>query len=207
MPVLDLIAAERRRVADLLGTLDEDQWNAPSLCGAWTVREVAAHLTAGWNVSRLEFARLLVRHRGFDGANAAYAKTLGERPTDAIVDDLRRNADDPFRPPLVGIVAQLADIITHGQDIAIPLGIEHPVEADRVRPALGLAIGRTARLVSPTTHRSGIRFETEDQAWGWGSGPVARGSSVHVLIALLGRAAGADRLSGPGAELLRDRMA
>lgn len=47
MSTLELITAERRRVADLLAGLDDEQWAAPSLCDGWTVREVGAHLTAG----------------------------------------------------------------------------------------------------------------------------------------------------------------
>ena len=38
------IDAERLRLADVLGDLDEGQWLSPSLCAGWTVRDVAAHL-------------------------------------------------------------------------------------------------------------------------------------------------------------------
>ena len=36
---------QRRRTADLLDGLSEEQWDHPSLCDGWTVRHVAAHLT------------------------------------------------------------------------------------------------------------------------------------------------------------------
>ncbi len=207
MNTLDRIAAERRRVADLLDGLDEAQWATPSLCEDWTVRDVAAHMTAGWSFPRLRFTRLMVRHRGFDGANAEAARILARRPTDEIVADLRTNADNPFSPPIVGIVAQLADVITHGQDIARPLGIVHRVEPENVRPALDLSVGRAAGLVSPTKHRAGLRFETDDQAWSHGEGPVVRGDSVSVLLALLGRRGAADSLEGSGVDELRRRLA
>lgn len=207
MTVLGLIAEERRRVADLLEGLDDGQWATPSLCDGWTVRDVAAHLTVGWSISKPAFGRLMVRHRGFDGANAAAARISSERDTAAIVADLRANADNPFSPPIVGLVAQLADVITHGQDIARPLGIDHDVDPFVVRRALDLSVGRKAGLVSPTKHRRGIRFETDDQVWAWGSGAVARGSSTSILISLLGRRAGVDSLDGPGAELLVERLA
>jgi hypothetical protein len=35
--LIDLVAPERRRVADLAEILTEDQLRTPSLCGAWTV--------------------------------------------------------------------------------------------------------------------------------------------------------------------------
>ena len=36
---------QQARVADLLDDLSDQEWRTPSLCTAWTVREVAAHLT------------------------------------------------------------------------------------------------------------------------------------------------------------------
>ena len=40
----ELIAAERRALADLLDGLTPEQWEAPSLCAGWRVRDVAAHV-------------------------------------------------------------------------------------------------------------------------------------------------------------------
>lgn len=206
MTVLDLIATERRRVADLLDSLDEAQWAVPSLCDGWTVRDVAAHLTAGWRFPKVRFTGLMVRHRGFDGANAAAARILARRPTNEIVADLRDNAANPFAPPIVGLVAQLADVITHGQDIARPLGLTHDVDPAVVRPALDLSVSRKAGLVSPTKHRQDIQFVADDQDWSWGSGAPVHGSSTSVLIVLLGRAAGVDALDGRGVPTLRQRL-
>jgi mycothiol maleylpyruvate isomerase-like protein len=39
------IDEQRPDVANLLDELSEHEWSTPSLCAAWTVREVAAHLT------------------------------------------------------------------------------------------------------------------------------------------------------------------
>jgi uncharacterized protein (TIGR03083 family) len=204
--ILDLTAAERRRAADLLTTLDDQQWQTQSLCGEWTVRDVAAHLTAGWNISILRMARLMLRHRGFDGANAAAAKELAKRSPKTIVDDLRSHADDPFSPPVVGHVGQLSDVIVHGQDIARPLGIDFGVDPAHVRPALGLAVGPKARVVLSNKHHRGLRFETTDQDWGHGEGPTVRGESHSILFALYGRTCDNDGLDGDGVVALRRRL-
>ncbi|MBA2767827.1 MAG: maleylpyruvate isomerase N-terminal domain-containing protein, partial [Sporichthyaceae bacterium] len=39
-----MIAEERRRAADLIEPLTAEQLRTPSLCGKWTVHDVAAHL-------------------------------------------------------------------------------------------------------------------------------------------------------------------
>ncbi len=44
MEAFETIAAERRVLADMLEGLSGKQWDTRSLCGSWTVRQVAAHL-------------------------------------------------------------------------------------------------------------------------------------------------------------------
>jgi len=34
-------------LADRLAELDDEQWNSPSLCAQWRIRDVLAHMTAG----------------------------------------------------------------------------------------------------------------------------------------------------------------
>ncbi|WP_078603067.1 MULTISPECIES: maleylpyruvate isomerase family mycothiol-dependent enzyme [unclassified Streptomyces] len=55
------IAAERRELADVLDGLTDHQWDAPTLCSGWRVREVAAHMSMGFRYSfgrtALELAR------------------------------------------------------------------------------------------------------------------------------------------------------
>jgi uncharacterized protein (TIGR03083 family) len=39
-----LVADERRDLVGLLRTLSDEDWQAPSLCEGWRVRDVVAHL-------------------------------------------------------------------------------------------------------------------------------------------------------------------
>ena len=41
------IATERRAFADTLETFTQEQWETPSLCEGWLVKDVAAHLLVG----------------------------------------------------------------------------------------------------------------------------------------------------------------
>ena len=51
----NLVAAERRALADDLAHLTPEQWADQSLCSGWTVRDVVAHLTAAASTSPLAF--------------------------------------------------------------------------------------------------------------------------------------------------------
>ncbi len=39
-----VIGSERRSLAELLESLADEQWETPSLCAGWRVRDVAAHV-------------------------------------------------------------------------------------------------------------------------------------------------------------------
>jgi len=62
--MMDLIAAERRELADVLGSLSATQWQAPSLCAGWTAAHVVAHLTMPFRISPQEFAAGLEKAGG-----------------------------------------------------------------------------------------------------------------------------------------------
>ena len=68
----DAIADERRVLADVLDELDETQWATQSLCGAWDVRGVAAHLLGPTVTGIPEVLWLVLRARGdFEKSNMA----------------------------------------------------------------------------------------------------------------------------------------
>lgn len=50
MEVWDAIRAERDGLLAMLATLTPAQWDVPSLCAAWRVRDVVAHLTFLTNI-------------------------------------------------------------------------------------------------------------------------------------------------------------
>jgi uncharacterized protein (TIGR03083 family) len=49
------IAAERSELAEVLGGVSSDSWDAQSLCAGWRVREVVAHMTMPFRYSRRRF--------------------------------------------------------------------------------------------------------------------------------------------------------
>src|SRR5215468_1589081 len=89
--------AERARLVSLLADLTPEQWDTPSLCAGWRVREVVAHITMPFRTKPLSLLVGLVR-AGFsfnryadrDARSTAHEKSQAE-----LVDLLRRNIDNP----------------------------------------------------------------------------------------------------------------
>ncbi|SNY34004.1 maleylpyruvate isomerase family mycothiol-dependent enzyme [Paractinoplanes atraurantiacus] len=201
------IAQERRRTADLLESLTPSQLAVRSLCGDWTVREVAAHLLAAVEAPRGATLSAMMRS-GFrlHRANALLAQSLGRLPVEEIADGLRRNADNDFKPPVVGYPGQLTDLLVHGQDIRRPLGLPHRLPLDSLRIALDfLTTGRPVGFTKKAW-LAGLSFASSDLDWSFGSGPLVTAPAEALMMAMTGRRAVVGELEGPGVRLLASRL-
>jgi len=179
------IDAQRVRLADLLETLTPDQWTTRSLCPEWTVREVAAHLTQstmdwrrmGWEAVRSGFR--------FNAMMSRVAREDARTP-DEIVTALRAMAGVRRRPPGTAVADPLTDVLVHGQDIALPLGIEFPMPAG---PAV-VAAERLWGMGFPFRARkrfAGIELRATDADFRVGRGRPVAGPIGDIVLALSGR--------------------
>lgn len=94
------VAAEFDGLADLLTAASEAQWDTPSLCERWRVREVIAHLTMAARYSEAEFMAELQRY-GFDFtrlSNEVAGRDAG-LPTGELVASLRSGVMQHWSPP------------------------------------------------------------------------------------------------------------
>ena len=187
MDTFEEIADERRALADLLAGLTAEQRSVQSLCSEWSVLEVIAHLVVPLQVSIPKFMMVMLACRGnFDRANTRLARQQAQRPFDDLVDTLRRRADSRFTPPGAGPEAPLTDLLVHGLDICWPLGLTHPVPAERWRTSLTFLTTPSARgLVAPGL--DGLRLQAEDVDWSYGTGPSVSGDAEALLLAMTGR--------------------
>jgi uncharacterized protein (TIGR03083 family) len=207
MDVMAMIAAERRRVADLVESLGTEQLETPSLCESWTVKEVAGHLVAAVAApGRLVLSQVLRSRFDIHRANARLARVVADRPAAALAADLRANAEKRFRPPIVGYPGQLTDLQVHGQDMRRPLGLPADLQPDRMRVSLDFLVSRRAVGFVPRGRPAGLRFEATDLDWAWGSGPVVRGTAEALMLGLTGRRVVLAELEGDGVETLRHRV-
>jgi uncharacterized protein (TIGR03083 family) len=207
-----LIRSEREALVAYLETLDAEQWVTPSLCGGWTVQDVAAHLAVTPTFTPVA-ASIDVARAGFRPNRfiADTAVRFARRGPDAILAQLRSNAATGARAIGIAPPATLLDSVVHALDIRRPLGGARRIPADTMRPALSIAAGTTFPLSlvmggSIQRRYAGLRLVAEDADWSRGEGVEVRAPGEVLLLALTGRPIRVDELSGPGAAELHGRL-
>jgi uncharacterized protein (TIGR03083 family) len=198
-----VIAAERRAIADMLDGLSPQQWETQSLCAGWSVRQVAAHLSVVLTHGVGTFLVAAIRAGGnLDRANRMVAAREATRPIPDLVGDLRANADSRFTPPTFGSEAPLAEVLLHGEDMRVPLGIADG-RAERWRGALDLLLSPKGRRGFAAKGVPALRYVATDTEWAHGSGDEVRGPAVALALTVSGRPARLGELSGPGLATVR----
>jgi uncharacterized protein (TIGR03083 family) len=204
-----VVAAQRRSLVELLESLTEDQWNHPSLCAGWRVRDVVAHLVTGADPpSPWTMIGEAVRARGnMLRLSRDLAIRQGEQPADVLAGLLKAHADGR-RLPLPGVTNfrdMVTDLLVHGQDIAIPLGLARPMPVD----AAAVAATRVWTMGWPHMAKRklrGLRLTATDIDWTVGDGAPVEGPIAALLLLVTGRHALVDQLSGEGVASLRVRV-
>jgi uncharacterized protein (TIGR03083 family) len=201
------IRSQRLAVADLLESLDDGQWQHPSLCEGWTVQDVAAHLTLQ-EVSVLDGLRMVARSPG--GMNKVIREAARRRAArtsrSELVAGIRASADRRRHNAGLTHLETLIDALVHGQDIARPLGLPLPLPPDAAM--LGAAqVWRKGWPFYPQRRLAGLRLVATDAEWAAGEGSEIRGTIGDLLLVLTGRApAVLEDLDGAAVPSLRQRL-
>lgn len=199
-----VIGGQRRVLADLLAGLDEQQWQRPSLCTEWRVKDVAAHVAlAPQSPGLLRILARGLRARGdLQAVNRDMAIAHADRAPAELVADLRTLADSRRKPAITTVDNLLFDTMVHIQDVAVPLGLQVFLPLDAAREGAD----RVWRMGWPFWARRrlrGLRLTAVDVDWSVGDGPEVRGPVTALLLLLTGRTdAALPQLSGAGAERL-----
>lgn len=199
-----IIHRERAALADDLAALTPEQWNAPSQCEGWSVRDVVAHMTASAKITPPAFLAKIVGN-GFSLSrmqNKDIERERGSSNTDALA-RFRAQINSTKHPP-GPTDAWLGEALIHGEDIRRPLGIAHEYETDAaVRVAefykgSNLVVGAKRRI-------AGLRLQATDADWSSGDGPTVSGPVMALVMAMTGRRASLTDLSGDGVAALKER--
>lgn len=178
----------KRRLAALLEDLTPEQWRMASLCEAWRVRDVAAHLTMAPTITKRELLRDAARGRGnFNRTIRDSALRRAAVRTDAqILDDLRATTGARRLAPGTFIRDPLLDVLVHTQDIAVPLGIKVTAPTEPVVEALDWVWRRGFPFRPGRTFR-GRRAVAADTQWSRGRGADVVAPVSDLLLMATGR--------------------
>jgi uncharacterized protein (TIGR03083 family) len=194
----------RLRVADLLESLTPAQWNAPSLCRGWMVRDVAGHLALVPRITTWQMIAAAPR-AGFNPhrINTALARRHGAGDPDEIVAEIREHAGNRCTARTLDTRNSLFDVVVHSQDIALPVGRDFAVP-----PAVSRAgLQRVWDMGWPFNARrrlAGRTLRATDTDWTVGSGPEVSGAALALLLLLTGRTTAVlNSLHGDGVADLR----
>lgn len=206
MDTWQMIREERASLVDALAALSPQEWDKPSLCEGWSVREVAGHLLALCNMTPFGFFAEIAK-AGFRFGRVTtrgIEQSLAGRTDAELVEALRAKIDARNAPP--GPTASwLGEAVVHSEDItrAITGGYgKHATE--HVMVAADFYRGSNA-LIGGKRRVDGVTLQATDADWRRGSGPEVSGPMVALLLAITGRAAALDDLTGDGVAVLRGR--
>ena len=187
--VWPLVHGERSALIDDLAELTDDQWTRPSLCGDWTVHDVAAHLITNAKTTRLGIVRAMVRARfDFDRQNdQGVERERGGTPAETL-ERLREVATRTSTPP-APLDSRLVEEVVHGEDIRRPLGIKRAYPSEAVVRSLRYQARTPVSLGGAKQRIAAIRLRATDADVSIGAGPEVSGPALSLLMVISGRKA------------------
>jgi uncharacterized protein (TIGR03083 family) len=197
---------ERSALADDLATLDDGQWDTQSLCSEWKVRHVVGHLVGGADVKMGPFlVGMFKSGMNFNQCMASEGLELGAASPDELLAQLRKTIGTRRTPPGAKPEVMLVDLVCHGADIRRPTGMTRSVPE-----ATLLTVAETARHIGfPIQAKkrvAGLRLSATDCDWTVGDGPSVEGPLASLVLAMAGRRAPLEDLSGEGMQTLGIRV-
>lgn len=202
-PLTELAREERADLAAFLTTLTPAQWQAQSLCTGWTVKDVVAHVISYEELNAGALLRRVVKGQ-VTHANQVGVDELSHLSTSELLNVLNRHLAPTGFTAWFGGMIGFVDGTIHHQDIRRALDRPRVIPADRLSRILPLIPGNP-RLGARRRIR-GLRLCATDVDWVHGAGQEVTGTGEALLMAMAGRPAALEELSGPGAELLAQRL-
>jgi uncharacterized protein (TIGR03083 family) len=200
-----MIHTERAGLADTIEALTEEQWQTPSLCAGWTVGFLAGHILSSAEQTPGHFlGGMVTTGFRFSALMERDARARADLTPAQVADRLRERTSTTNRPP-APVAAMLGEVVVHGADLRVPLGLDAPLDAEAANVCLDM-YAKASFPVGGKKRISGLQLRSTDTGWTYGEGPLVTGPAESLLLGMTGRAAGLDRLSGDGAAVLAQRV-
>jgi uncharacterized protein (TIGR03083 family) len=201
-----MVAEARTDLVSYLETLTPEQWDAPSLCAKWKIRDVVGHLIEGSNKFSMGKGLVMLAKNGFNmnksiGASAIEA---GKHSTNDLLQAMRETVSMRNTPPTTRAEDRLYDTVVHTQDIRRATGAPGSVPEARLRIALD-RLKNVGTILGTKKRIAGLKLVATDMQWTYGEGPDVSGTGEALLMAMGGRTVALDDLIGDGVATLRAR--
>lgn len=171
-------------LADLLADGPGDTWDAATLCEAWQVRHVVAHVTMPVRLTPEKFGAEMAAAGGdFGRLSDTVAARDGALPADDLLADLRSPTLHAWQPPGGGAAGALSHAVIHSLDVTVALGRPPVAPGEAVVAVLDQLTAANGAFFG--LDLAGTRLEADDADWAWGEGDVVR-AGTGELVALLG---------------------
>jgi len=204
MDIWPTVHAERKALAADLRGLSAGDWDRPSLCAGWTVRDVLAHMTSAAKLTPPAFfGKMIGSGFSFDKVQEqGVAAQRGATPADTLAnfESVQTSVKHPPGPTQTW----LGETIVHSEDIRRALGIEHKYATEAVVTVADFYKGSNL-LIGSKRRISGLTLRATDADWTTGTGPEVSGPILSLVMAMTGRKAADDDLTGEGVAALRSR--
>ena len=204
MDIWPVVHSERRALAADLQGLSTEDWATSSLCTDWTVRDVLAHMTSAAKLTPPAFVgKMIGSGFSFDKVQEqGVAANRGATPADTLAsfESVVTSVKHPPGPTQTW----LGETIVHSEDIRRALGIQHEYPADAVVTVADFYKGSNL-LIGSKKRIDGLTLRATDADWSHGTGPEVSGPILSLVMAMTGRKAADDDLTGEGVATLRAR--
>lgn len=196
----------REALGHYLAGIAADDWNKPSLCAGWTVKDTAAHMLVVPTMSRGQvFRSFLGSGFNLDKMNAKLVKKITAAMSAAdIAAKTVASAGSQSMPPGLKLPGVLTELVVHSSDISEGVGNPFALPVEDYLAALD-HLKDTQSVFGSKMRIAGLTMRTTDAEWSTGSGPTVEGPAQQLLLAVAGRRSAFDRLSGEGLATFRAR--
>ena len=179
-----LVAPTYDGLADLLGSVPPETWDAPSLCEHWQVRHVIAHVTMPVRFTAEQFGAEMVAAGGdFTVLSDAIARRDASLPIADHLEALRSQLLHDWQPPGGGADGALSHGVIHSLDVTIALGRSAVAPTEAVAAVLDQLIGANGAIFG--IDLTGICLRDVDTDWSSGSGGEVVSADKAQLVALV----------------------
>jgi uncharacterized protein (TIGR03083 family) len=165
--IWEAVRDETLDLVERLAELDDEQWNFPSLCARWRIRDVLAHVTAGAEGAfgvRAIVGGMLRHGFNYNRWVAADGQVRGHQDPEVVLKALLNTVANRKTPPGARPVRGLSHVLIHGQDMCRPLGIKRDLPAAHLVPVADF-VKDDVHLFGAKKRIAGLKLTATDMDW------------------------------------------